>query len=107
MQLCGLWLALDVVTQDSGAVEYVRGSHLWGVAYELEKFGDQDLGSVGLPKLPDIESERDKYDIISFQLQPGDCVIHHGYTIHGSPGNASSRRRRGLITRWLGDERST
>lgn len=29
-QICTLWLALDTVTADSGAVEYVKGSHKWG-----------------------------------------------------------------------------
>ena len=38
-------------------------------------------------------------------IQPGDVLIHHGYTIHGAPGNKSmSHQRRGYITRWMGDD---
>jgi len=38
-------------------------------------------------------------------MAPGDCTIHHGLTVHGAPGNSSSRaRRRAYITRWAGED---
>jgi ectoine hydroxylase-related dioxygenase (phytanoyl-CoA dioxygenase family) len=38
-------------------------------------------------------------------MVPGDCTIHHGLTVHGAPGNSSSRvRRRAYITRWAGED---
>ncbi|MCG8696201.1 MAG: phytanoyl-CoA dioxygenase family protein [Minwuiales bacterium] len=102
--VCTLWLALDPVTADSGAVEYVRGSHRWGQRLKPASFSGATKFSEELPKVPDIEAERDKHDIVSFDLEPGDCTIHHGLLVHHAPGNArTDRRRRAYVTRWAGD----
>lgn len=38
-------------------------------------------------------------------MEPGDVLIFHPLVVHGSAGNASTtRRRRALTTRWLGDD---
>ncbi len=37
-------------------------------------------------------------------MAPGDCSIHHVRTLHGAPGNETKFRRRGLATRWIGDD---
>ena len=66
----------------------------------------------GVPFMPlggiigsDIEANRDDYDIVWFDLEPGDCTVHHALTVHGAPGNASnSFRRRAYVTRWTGDD---
>ena len=43
--------------------------------------------------------------IMGVDSEPGDVVVHHVMTLHGAPGNAhSDRRRRGLATRWCGDD---
>ena len=103
--VCTLWLALDEVTLESGAVEYVKGSHRWGKRFQPTSFvGDGRYKQSGLEPLPDIDAMRDELDIVSFEMQPGDCTIHHGLTVHGAPGNArTDRRRRAYITRWGGD----
>ena len=104
-QCASIWVALDPVTRDSGAVEYVRGSHAWGKYYAPESFkGDGRLRNEALDRLPDIEADRDRYDILSWELAPGDAVAHHCLTIHGAPGNNSSVRRRGLALRFIGDD---
>ena len=41
--VCTLWIALDPVTNESGAVEYVKGSHRWGQRFKAEAFIDEDL----------------------------------------------------------------
>lgn len=105
-QVCSLWLALDPVTGESGAVEYVKGSHRWGKRFRAQSFtGDDRFFDPALEPIPDIEAERDRHDLLSFDLAPGDCVVHHSLTVHGSPGNRSATtRRRGLATRWTGDD---
>jgi ectoine hydroxylase-related dioxygenase (phytanoyl-CoA dioxygenase family) len=55
--------------------------------------------------MPDIEAERDKHEIVAFDLTPGDCVAFHFRTVHGAPGNASPDiRRRAISFRWTGDD---
>ena len=105
-QICTLWLALDEVSADSGAVEYVKGSHRWGKKYQPKSFvGDGRYQQDGLDPLPDFNAIRDELDIVSFDMEPGDCTLHHGLTVHGAPGNSrSDRRRRAYVTRWAGDD---
>lgn len=104
-QIGTLWLALDTVTKESGAVEYVRGSHRWGKRFKAESFKDPNLYKESLPKVPDIDAMRDELDFIQFELEPGDCTVHHGLTLHGAPGNSTAdRQRRAYITRWTGDD---
>ena len=104
-QVATLWLALDSVTRETGAVEYVRGSHLWNKRYLAVSFDPDQHYEEDLPPIPDIEGHRDEYDIVSFDLEPGDCTIHDARLLHGAPPNESSAsRRRAYIQRWTGDD---
>ena len=104
-QVATLWLALDEVTPDSGAVEYIKGSHKWGQRYKAEAFAGDGRYKESLPEVPDIEARRDELDIAQFEMAPGDCTVHHGLMVHGAPGNElSDRRRRAYVTRWAGDD---
>ena len=76
---CGMWLSLDHVTSESGAVEWVRGSHKWGKRFDTVGDGRtkrEGYGYIGdkpvLEAMPDIAGNRDKYDIVSFETFPGD-----------------------------------
>ena len=116
-QVCSLWMALDPVDCDSGVLEFVAGSHLWKerpFSRELV-FADDDnqpkpVGDDSIPEsddpetLPDIEADRDRFDIVSWQLEPGDAVIFNAMTLHSAPGNFGDGRRRAISTRWLGDD---
>ena len=104
-RICTVWLALDRVTADSGAVDYVKGSHRWGRGYHPPAFAGDDRYRTEFPAVPDIDSMRDELEIISFDLEPGDCTVHHALTVHGAPGNArADRRRRAVVTRWAGND---
>lgn len=103
-QVCSIWMPLDPVSKDV-AVEYVAGSHRWGQAYNPEHFSDgSPYQGTNLPALPDIYAERDRYDIRSYEMEPGDCLVFQAMIIHGAPGNPSRQRRRALATRWTGDD---
>jgi Phytanoyl-CoA dioxygenase (PhyH) len=48
---------------------------------------------------------RDHYDIVSYELEPGDMLVHHHLTVHGSAGNATFRQtRRAASLRYCGDD---
>ena len=104
-QVCSIWLPLDPVAEDA-AVEYIRGSHRWGVSFNPHHFADDTpYADTGLPELPDIEADRGAYDIARWAMEPGDCLAFQAMIVHGAPGNASpTRRRRALATRWTGDD---
>jgi ectoine hydroxylase-related dioxygenase (phytanoyl-CoA dioxygenase family) len=104
-QVCSIWLPLDAVSAANG-VEYVRGSHRWDREYLPYHFMDgSPYRGRKLAPLPDIESRRGDYDVVAFDLEPGDCLVFQAMIVHGAPGNASStQRRRALSTRWTGDD---
>ncbi|MCB1504637.1 MAG: phytanoyl-CoA dioxygenase family protein [Hyphomicrobiaceae bacterium] len=105
-QCCVLWIPVDPVTAENGAMQYVRGSHLDGRLYRPNVFLSQTElpGAEGEP-LPDIEGNRDQYDIVSFDVEPGDIVVHHYRTLHGAGGNASRYQvRRAVSLRYCGDD---
>ena len=104
-QVCTLWLALDPVNAENGAVEYIRGSHKWGQRFKAEAFIGDGRYKEDLPKVPDIDANRDEYEFLQFEMEPGDCTVHHGLLVHGAPGNLTpGRRRRAYVTRWCGDD---
>jgi len=60
---------------------------------------------MGLDEIPDIDSNIENYEILSWDLKPGDIIVHHPLTLHGSSGNVSPKiRRRGLALRYIGDD---
>ncbi len=116
-QVCSLWMPLDPVDRGSGALEFVRGSHLWkerpfarDLVFAKDKNQPQDVGDDSIPetddpeRLPDIESSRDRWDIVSWELAPGDALVFAALTLHAAPSNPSTRRRRAISTRWTGDD---
>ena len=103
--LISTWIALDPVTLKSGAVEYIKGSHKWGKRYGPAAFnGDSRYGDIEVETVPDVEDHRGKYDIVSWELEPGDLVAHHVLVVHGAPANNAAIRRRGLAIRWVAGE---
>ncbi|MDP7241714.1 MAG: phytanoyl-CoA dioxygenase family protein [Rhodospirillales bacterium] len=116
-QIATLWAPLDRATRDNGVLEFVPGSHLWHDRPMSRPtiFGDrdgkpQDVTDEGAgpvddtPEQPDIQNNRDQFDIVSWDLDPGDALVFTGLTLHYASGNPTEGRRRGLATRWLGDD---
>lgn len=102
-QVCSIWLPLDPVAKET-CVEYVAGSHEWA-AFSPYHFADgTPYRDTGLPVLPDIEAERERHRIVSFAMEPGDCLVFQAMIVHGAPANRSANRRRALATRWTGDD---
>ncbi|MEO0363259.1 MAG: phytanoyl-CoA dioxygenase family protein, partial [Pseudomonadota bacterium] len=106
-----VWMPLVPVEKKS-ALEFVRGSHLWGKRYRQTNFGaltgdarDQVAFGEELEPFPDIEGDRDAYDILSWDMAPGDAVFFNARIIHGGSGNlAPDRELKVFNTQWLGDD---
>jgi len=106
-QVCSIWLSLDSVTKQTSGLEYIKGSHRWPSRYRPEVWGNgtetwRKLGLLDSQEqaIPDIDAQREKYEFLSWDVEPGDCLVHHSLAIHGSSGNASAtQRRRALATR--------
>lgn len=100
-----VWIPLDKVTRENGAMEYVRGSHKWGQTYAPNVFFAQTpFATSPYPRCPDIEGNREQFDIVSFDVEPGDVLVHHVRTLHGAGGNQSQSMRRAISLRYCGDQ---
>ncbi len=103
-QICTSWSPLDPVTEETGAVQYVRGSHLWQREFRPNLF----VSSMPIPgttgdEVPDIRARSADYELLQFDTEPGDLVVHHARTLHGASGNrSSSLRRRAVSVRYCG-----
>ncbi len=109
---CSIWMPLVPVAKKS-ALEFVRGSHLWDKKYRQTNFGaltgdardqvvfeDRDT-----EPFPDVENNRATYDILSWDMEPGDCVAFNARVIHGGSGNlAEGCDLKVFNTQWLGDD---
>lgn len=101
-----LWTPIHPVSKGK-ALELVRGSHRWGKWFIPNYFGKERVfGSGGgrFEPAPDLDANRNSYEFLAWDMEPGDCVAFHGLTLHGAPGNLSSNRRWALSTTWLGDD---
>jgi ectoine hydroxylase-related dioxygenase (phytanoyl-CoA dioxygenase family) len=110
-QVLSLWIPMDPVTLSSGGLEYVRGSHEWNRRFHPVNFGkttaeiDAVLSKLDGEKLPPIDADRSQYEFLSWDMQPGDVLVHQAMTVHGASGNGSlANRRRAYSVRWSGDD---
>ena len=103
-QTVSLWIPLDPVARAT-SLECVGGSHLWGRNYKPMRFDGTELyqGDSSTP-MPDIDADRSAFDILGWDVEPGDAVAFNFGTAHGAPGNASGTRRRVFSARWVGDD---
>jgi len=105
------WMPLVPVAKKS-SLEFVKGSHRWGYNYAQQNFGaltgdERDQVAFGDDRIPfpDIEGCRSDYDILSWDMEPGDIAIFNARIIHGGSGNLDSDRDLKVFnTQWLGDD---
>ena len=98
------WIPLDPVPRES-TLEFVAGSHASGTWYMPRSFFDDralvfEEGTLG--EVPDVEADRDAFDILGWPLEPGDAVAFNMLTLHGAAG--SPTRRRAFSLRVVGDD---
>ena len=110
-QNVSMWIALDPVPSDT-AMRFVAGSHRWGRWFIPRKFIDHTPYAAESDRyeyLPDIdaliEHDPEHHRVVAFDVEPGDVIVFHYRTVHDAPGNpSSSRRRRAVSLRWVGDD---
>ena len=103
-QTVSFWVPLDAVPRER-TIEYVAGSHKWSTIFRPDRFDGTPLFEGDASQaVPDIDANRDQYDILGWEVEPGDAVAFAFTTLHGAPANASPDRRRVISVRWVGDD---
>lgn len=104
-QLIACWITVDPLPKKH-CLEFVRGSHK-GPLYNGSSFSAADdtdplYKQSPLPRLPDIQARREDYDIVSWDLTPGDILVFHLGILHGGGGTEPGMRRRTASLRFMG-----
>ena len=105
-QFCANWIPLDPISS-ARALEFVKGSHRWGrwfAPFDAMTDGAR-YPSKTFERCPDIEAARHDYDIVHWEMEPGDVLFFHALVVHQGRNNLSRDVRRRTVThRWLGDD---
>ena len=106
VQFCSSWIPLDPIS-GTQVLEFVPRSHLWDrwfAPFDSLADGSRHASKV-FERLPEIEKNRTDYDIVSWDMEPGDCLFFHGLILHQGGGNMTGDKLRRVIShRWLGDD---
>ena len=105
MQNVSFWIPLDKVNKET-SLKCISGSHLWGKLHKPKRFNGEDLYDNDVSEeMPDIDSNIDLYNILSWNLEPGDAVAFNFKIIHGADANVfQNSRRRVFSARVVGDD---
>ena len=119
-QICSSWLALTDANAQSSALQFVKGSHLWDRTFKPEYPALEGLPSKQVEQAlwegvaehidsfeeecPAFEEHPDLYDVLSFDVAPGDVLLFDFRTVHRSGPNDGDNRRAAISWRWLGDD---
>jgi ectoine hydroxylase-related dioxygenase (phytanoyl-CoA dioxygenase family) len=104
-QNVSFWIPVDPVNRES-SLELIGGSHLgpWLMPRSFMERQAKWFPEGSLADLPDIELARDKFPILSWDIQPGDAVCFHMLTLHAAGSVIGGGRRRVFSVRFLGDD---
>ncbi|WP_160286914.1 phytanoyl-CoA dioxygenase family protein [Pseudomonas knackmussii] len=105
-QICSFWIPCDPVNRENSGLLYVKGSHKWPQRFKAVS-PDYVAAIIdeAMDDIPDINAHPERYELLDWDMQPGDILMFHPLTLHGSYGNQSrTRRRRALALRWTGDD---
>ncbi len=95
-----IWIALEEVTFEMGAMHFIPGSHKAGIDSFSNTIEDAIEGKIDLVKQA---SEITKKEPVYFTLKPGDATFHHGLTVHYTKKNNTNRIRKGMTIIYFAD----
>jgi ectoine hydroxylase-related dioxygenase (phytanoyl-CoA dioxygenase family) len=98
---CVFWIPLDSVKTGGGRIGYIPGSHRWQKMYKANVFVSELAfpGAEGL-EMPRIDANPEAFGVQYIEAEPGDVIVHHFLTVHGSEGNRSNRPRSAFSLRY-------
>ena len=92
------WCGLDDSTKENGCLQYVPGSHRWGLLDKPELAGDL----MGIENYLTPEQKKE-FKPVPVETKAGEAIFHHPVTLHGSGENKSNRPRRAFVINVFAD----
>lgn len=112
---CTVWMPLAPVKAEN-ALAFVPGSHLGSVVFDQYDFGSlnpddkpdvdrSDFSAVAQADVPDINADPSAFGVVSWNMEPGDCVVFNSRILHGGSGKLGPESSLPVFTsKWLGDD---
>ena len=112
---CTIWMPLVPVAA-ANALAFVPGSHLGDWVFDHYDFGQlnpdgksdvdrSDFSAVANAPVPDIAADPARFGVVSWEMEPGDCVVFNSRILHGGSGRLpDDRDLRVFTSKWLGDD---
>ena len=94
---CSVWVALDDVTLENGAMGYIPGSHREQTLHSHHMDSGSHLALNHVLDSDHVVVSEARYNV----LEAGQFSLHDVYLIHGSSPNLSPNRRAGLVLRYM------
>ena len=93
------WCGLDDATIENGCLQYIAGSHRWGLLPKPVLAGDIQGIRDFLNEEQKIQFDHPQYA----QVKAGEAIFHHSLTLHGSGENKSDKPRRAFVINVFAD----
>ena len=92
------WCSLDNSTIQNGCLQYVPGSHRWGLLDKPVLAGDL----MGIKNFLTPEQLKE-FNPVPVEVNAGEAIFHHSLTLHGSGENKSNQPRRAFVINVFAD----
>jgi hypothetical protein len=93
------WCALDDATIENGCLQYIKGSHKWGLLPKPVIAGELH----GIKESLNAEQQKEFEHPIFAEVKAGEAIFHHPLTLHGSGENKSNQPRRAFVINVFAD----
>ena len=104
-QTISFWIPIDPVGQ--ATLRCIKGSHKWEKLVLptrwLKEDNFYDDSQAFLP-VPDPDKAPSDYEVLEWEMAPGDAIAFDYRCVHGARGNFAQTRRRALSLRYIGDD---
>lgn len=98
MQHLTCWIGLDDASVENGCLNYIPGSHRWGLLNRLELGGEMEAIFEQLK-----DEQQAQIKPVPMELKKGHACFHHPLMLHGSFANKSERSRRAMVLNVFAD----
>ncbi len=93
------WCGLDDSTKENGCLQYIPGSHQWGLLPKPVIAGELQ----GIRDFLNDEQKKEFENPVFAEVKAGEAIFHHPLTLHGSGANSSARPRRAFVINVVAD----
>ena len=93
------WCGLDDSTKENGCLQYIAGSHRWGLLPKTVLAGD----IAGIKAYLNDEQKKQFEHPLYAEVKAGEAIFHHSLTLHGSGEYKSDKPRRAFVINAFAD----